>query len=113
MIHGLTFTIVTLSTNDLANILPQRPPVSEIGREPKPAKTVDIYFTQFKSLLIVGNSPGVVESVAAHLTGGSLPALADDPTFAADKLAQFRDSPTYYGWFNAGKIFRALFAERR
>src|ERR1700677_43978 len=38
MIHGLTFTIVTLSTNDLANILPHRPPVSEIGKEPKPAK---------------------------------------------------------------------------
>jgi hypothetical protein len=108
MIHGLTFTIVTLSTNDLANILPQRPPVSEIGRESKPAKTVDIYFTQFQSLLIVGNSPGVVESVAAHLTGGSLPALADDATFAADKLAQFRDSPTYYGWFNAGRFFALL-----
>ena len=108
MIHGLTFTIVTLSTNDLANILPQRPPVSEIGKEPKPAKTVDIYFTQFQSLLIVGNSPGVVESVAAHLTGGSLPALADDATFAADKLAQFRDSPTYYGWFNAGRFFSLI-----
>jgi hypothetical protein len=105
IIHGLTFTIITLSTNDLANILPQRPPVSQIGVTPKPTNPVDIYFTQYQSLLIAANSSKAAEAVAAHLTGGSLPALADNPTFAADKLSQFRDSPTYYGWFDSGKFF--------
>lgn len=108
MIHGLNFTIVTLSTNDLTNILPQRQPVSEIGKQTKPASPVDIYFAQFQSLLVVANSPKVVEAVAAHLTGGSVPALADDPTFATDKLAQFRDSPTYYGWFNSAEFFSLI-----
>jgi hypothetical protein len=32
-----------------------------------------------------------------------VPAIADDATFAADKLAQFRDAPVYYGWFNGTK----------
>jgi hypothetical protein len=107
-IRGVVFTVMTLSTNDLANILPKHPPVSEIGTDPKPAKTADIYFTQFKSLFIAGNSAGALEPVVAHLTGGSLPALMDDPTFAADKLGQFRDSPTYYAWFNAGKFLGML-----
>jgi hypothetical protein len=107
-IHGLAFTVVTLSSNDLAGIIPQKPPVAELGVEPKPAKPVDIYFTQFKSLLIAGNSVNAVEPVVAHLTGGSVPALADDPTFAADKLAQFRDAPTYYGWFNTKAFFTLL-----
>ncbi len=104
-IHGQLFTVVTLSTNDLASILPQRPPVSEIGKEPTVAKPVDIYFTQFKSLLIAGNAVKVVEPIIAHLTGGNAPALADDAIFAADKLSQFRDAPTYYGWFNAKSFF--------
>ncbi len=103
-IRGVDFTVVTLTTNDLASMLPQRPPVSEIGVPPKPAKSVDIYFTQFKSLLVAGNSEGALESVMAHLTGAGVPALADDPIYAADKLAQFRDSPTYYAWFNAHKF---------
>jgi len=109
-IHGLAFTVVTLSSNDLDGIFGARTPVSEIGKEPKPRMPVDIYFTQFQSLLIAGNSPKVVEPVAAHLAGGSVPSIADDPTFAADRLSQFRDAPTYYGWFN-GKLFFNLISQ--
>jgi hypothetical protein len=107
-IRGLAFTVVTLSSNDLSGILGQRTPVSEIGKEPKPEKPVDIYFTQYESLLIVGNSPKVIEPVAAHLTGGSVPAIADDATFAGDKVTQFRDAPTYYGWFNSKLLFNLM-----
>jgi hypothetical protein len=109
-IHGLPFTVVTLSSNDLDGLFGAQTPVSEIGKEPKPRKPVDIYFTQFQSLLIAGNSPKVVEPVAAHLTGGGAPSIADDATFAADKLAQFRDAPTYYAWFN-GKLFFNLISQ--
>ncbi|HEY4415997.1 MAG TPA: hypothetical protein VGO57_09920 [Verrucomicrobiae bacterium] len=107
-IRGLPFTVITLTTNELADIMPQRPPVQELGKDPKPDKPVDIYFTQYQSLLIVGNSPKNLEAVAAHLTGGSMPALADDALFAADKLSQFRDAPTYYGWFNAKSFFNLI-----
>lgn len=107
-IHGLAFTVVPLTSNDFSAILPKRPPVSEIGKEPKPEKPGEIYFTQYQSLLVAGNSAKVMEAVAAHLTGSGAPAIASDPHFAADKLSQFRDSPLYYGWFNAAKFFSVL-----
>lgn len=110
-IHGLAFTVVPLASNDFAGIFPKKTPVSELGQEPpKAPKPGEIYFTQFETLLIAGNSPKVVEPVAAHLTGGSVPAIADNAVFAADKLAQFRDNPQYYGWFN-GKGFFDLVAQ--
>jgi len=109
--HGLTFTVVPLSSNDFAGIFPKKTPVSEMGKEPvKPAKPGEIYLTQFGSLLVAGNSPRVVEPVAAHLTGGSVPAIADNAVFAGDKLSQFRENPQYYGWFN-GKDFFGLLAQ--
>jgi hypothetical protein len=108
-IHGLAFTVVPLTSNDFSGILPQPAPVSEIGRPaPKPAAPGQIYFTQFGSLLVAGNSARAVDAVAAHLTGSAMPAIADDPTFAADKLSQFRDAPTYCGWFNATKFFSLM-----
>jgi hypothetical protein len=107
-IHGLAFTVVTLNSNDFSAILPKRPAVSEIGKDPKPDQPGEIYFTQYESMLVAGNSAKVVEAVAAHLTGSSMPAIADDTTFAGDKLSQFRDAPTYYGWFNGAKTFSLL-----
>ena len=107
-IHGLAFTVVPLTSNDFSGILPKKTPVSEIGKEPRPKKPGEVYFTQFESLLVAGNSPLAVDAVAAHLTGSALPAVANDPTFAADQPAQFRDAPLYYGWFNGDKLFSLL-----
>lgn len=107
-INGLAFTVVPLNSNDFSSILPKKTPVSEIGKEPKPEKPGEVYFAQFESLLVAGNSPKAVEAVAAHLTGGRTPAVADEATFAADKPAQFRDAPLYYGWFNGDKVFTLL-----
>ena len=111
-LHGISFSIVTISSNDipatLKNIFPRRQPVQELGQETKPAKPGQLYVGQFESLLIVGNSEKVVEPVAAHLTGSAEPTLNDDATFAADKSARFRSSPLYYGWFNARLFFGIL-----
>ncbi|MDR3378515.1 MAG: hypothetical protein P4M10_07505 [Verrucomicrobiae bacterium] len=110
-IHGLSFTVVPLASNDLAGLVPKKTPTAELGKEPeKPAKPGEIYFVQFQTLLVVGNSAKVVEPIAAHLTGGSEPALADNAAFAADKVSQFRDNPQYYGWFN-GKAFLNLLSQ--
>lgn len=107
-IHGLTFTVVQLSSNGFSGIFPKKAPAADAGAEAKPVKPVEIYFTQYQSLLVAGNGAGVVDAVAAHLTGSSMPAIADDTTFAGDKLAQFRDAPTYYGWFNAAKTINLM-----
>jgi hypothetical protein len=109
-IRGIAFTVVTLSTNELAGLFGPPKNVSEIGKEPKPTQPVDIYFAQFDSLLIAANSPKILDAVTAHLSGGSVPALAGDAVFAADKMSQFRDAPTYYGWFNARLFFNQLAA---
>ena len=112
-LRDIKFSVVPLSSNDvpaaLAAILPRRQPVSEAGKEPaKPASAGEIVIGQFESLLIVGNSIKAVEPVAAHLTGSGIPALGDDAVFANDKTRQFRNSPLYYGWFNARALFAVL-----
>ena len=110
-IRGISFSIVTISTNDtpmFGGILPRRQPVRELGKEPKPAKPTELVVGQFQSLLIVGDSVESVEPVAAHLGSSLLPALNDDPVFAADKGSQFRDAPLYYGWLNAKALFYTL-----
>jgi len=42
--HGLGFTVVTLSTNDLAGIYSRRTPVTEIGKEPKPESGGHLFY---------------------------------------------------------------------
>ena len=111
--HGIPFSVVTLTSNDvpaaLADIFPKRQPVQELGRDNRPANAPDKLFVgQFESLLIAGNSPAAMETVAARLTGGSNPCLNDNPLFAADRISQFRGSPLYYGWFNARTFFDVL-----
>ncbi len=111
-IRGISFSVVPLSSNDvpatLAGIFPKRQPVQELGKENKPPPTGEMVVGQFESLLIVGSSIKVVEPVAARLTGGSAPALADNALFAADQLAHFRNAPLYYGWLNAKTLFDVL-----
>jgi hypothetical protein len=111
-IRGIPFSVVPLSSNDipatLAGAFPIRRPVQELGRENKPPPPGEIVFGQFESLLIVGSSIKAVEPVATRLTGGALPPLAGNAFFAADRPAQFRDAPLYYGWFNAKTIFDVL-----
>ena len=108
-VHGLAFTIVPLSSNDVpptvAALLPASQPVQELGVTPKPVKPAEMVIGQYQSLLIVGNSLRAVEPILAHLTGGSVPSLSDNPNFAADKISQFRDSPVYYSWLNAHGLF--------
>ena len=111
-IRGISFSVMPLSSNDipatLAGIFPRRQPVQELGRENKPPPPGEIVVGQFESLLIVGSSLKVVEPVATRLTGGALPPLGDNALFAADQLAQFRDTPLYYGWLNAKTLFDVL-----
>ena len=111
-IRGIPFSVVPLSSNDipatLAGVFPKRRTVQELGKENKPPPPGEIVIGQFESLLIVGSSLKVVEPVATRLTGGALPPLAGNALFAADRLAQFRDAPLYYGWLNAKTLFDVL-----
>jgi hypothetical protein len=112
-LHGIEFSVVTLSSNDvpgvLAKIFPTRQPVQELGKEnPPPPPPGKLFIGQFASLLIAGNSRTDVDTVAARLTGGANPSLNDNPLFTADRLSQFHGAPLYYGWFNAKTFFDVL-----
>ncbi len=111
-IREVKFYVVPFSSNDipasLSSLLPKNQPTTELGKDAPEPKPGELVIGQFESLLIAGSSIAAVEPVVAHLTGGSAPALKDNAVFAADKLAQFRDSPLYYGWFNAKTFFTVL-----
>jgi hypothetical protein len=111
-IHGLAFSVVPLSSNDipptLTALLPNSQPVQELGRPPQPARQSEMVIAQYQSLLIVGNSIKAVEPVVSRLTGGSVPCLADNSIFAADQASQFRNSPVYYSWLNARALFGVI-----
>jgi hypothetical protein len=110
--HGVPFSVVTLSSNDipapLAAIFPHQPPVQDSDKDNNPQPSGKIFIGQFQSLLIAGNSENAVATVAARLTGGSNPALSGNALFAADQLSQFHNTPLYYSWFNAKTFFNTL-----
>jgi hypothetical protein len=111
-LHGIPFSIVPLSSNEvpdaLTHFFPKRQPDREPGGENKPSPPGELFVGQFESLLIVGNSQKAIDTVSARLTGGSNPSLGDTPLFAADRLSQFHGRSLCYGWFNAGNFFDAL-----
>jgi len=111
-IRGVSFSIVTVSSNDvpaaLRKMFPRRPPVRELGREPQPEKPGELVIGQYGSMLIAGNSIDAVAPVVAHLTGSAMPALDDNVTFASDKLSRFHDAPLYFAWLNTRTVFDIL-----
>ncbi|MSU59271.1 MAG: hypothetical protein EXS35_14070 [Pedosphaera sp.] len=111
-IRDVEFAVVPLSSNDVPKTLkqfsPQKQEVQELGKEPaKKSPDGQLVIGQFESLLIIGNSTKCVEGVVARLTGGSAPALADEPLFEQNRLALFRDAG-FFAWFNAKNFFDAL-----
>jgi hypothetical protein len=114
-IRGVEFWIVPMSSNNVPRALqkffPQRQEIHELGEETdkKPAPQDEIVIGQCQSLLIVGSSIRAAEKVVAHLTGGSVPALADEAAFDASKNALFRDAPLF-AWCNAKRFFDVVLA---
>lgn len=112
-VRDVEFAIVPLTTNDaprtLAQFFPQHQEVQEVGREPASFSLGggELVIGQFASLLLVGSSLKAVEKVAARLTGGALPPLAEETAFEASRLAMFREAPLY-GWFNGRLLFDAM-----
>jgi hypothetical protein len=115
-IRNLEFWVLPLSSNDVPKSLKKFLSDSENEAEPaegeakKEAPKDELVIGQVESLLIVGNSTKAVEKVVIHLTGGSLPALAELPDYEANRLALFRDAPLY-GWINARAFITPLSAK--
>lgn len=112
-IRDVEFSIVSLASNNVPGTLrrffPQYQEIQELGKEPeKKSPDADrLVVGQVQSLLVAGSSVKTVTKVMLRLAGGLVPALADEATFAANRLALFRDAPAY-AWLNAKPLFEVL-----
>ena len=108
-IRNVPFSEIIISSNDLPEALKKsggnqsdsgdaadKPDDAAAAATPKP----NIYIGQAESLLIVGNSPKVIEKVLAAMSGGDVRTLSQVSSFAANRDAMFRNAITY-GWVNA------------
>ena len=112
-IRSTEFMVLPISSNDVPKTIreffPQHQEVQELGKESKTKGNTpsELYIGQFESLLLVGDSAGGLEKVIAHLTGSSIPALADEPLFEADRLAMFREA-SVFSWINVKRFMDVL-----
>lgn len=97
-LRGIEFTTISLRPEDwtpadgaAAGAIPQ----------------VDLTMGQSGSLLLIGNTPSVLERILARQSGGTVPALIDDNRFALDYPARFRQS-LVFGWLNMASILETL-----
>jgi len=113
-ICGFEFFVLPVTTNDVPRTLqkffPRGPQVQELGddenKKVEPPRS-ELIIGQADSLLIIANSMKVVEKVATHLTGGSMPSLKDLPAYDADHQAMFRGAP-FYGWGNMKALIELI-----
>jgi hypothetical protein len=107
-IRDVDFSVITLSTNDLPKSL--RKPETNAPGAPEPFENPDkknepktpIYIGQAESLLIIGDSPKVIEKLLVRMSGGSLKSLSDVSAFQANAPV-FHDAPAF-GWLNSKAI---------
>jgi hypothetical protein len=74
------------------------------GARPKrTGKPIELMIGQSDSLLILGSSARSIEKVLIRQSGGGVPSLSEQASFAASYNSQFRDSLAY-GWINLKTI---------
>ena len=104
-LHGVDFMSLTVSSADMPKTIKKyfSNPTPTLPTD-DPTKTTEtkgtVVIGQFESLLIIGNTPEAVDSVASRLAGSSAPVLGDVDSFAADQGSILRDAPLF-AWANA------------
>lgn len=107
IIHGLEFTVIPLSTNEvptpLRTLLPPSSEVQELGSEepaPRDETPPTLYLGQAGSLLLLGTDPRPLEKVLVALGGGGIPTLGGLAIYQQSHNPLFREAPLY-AWLNA------------
>ncbi len=113
-IRDVEFTTILLDPADLEKTLdkafPSKDAKGETQPEAKPdeaARKIELSLGQSDSLLLAGNDPKLLEKVLIRLSGGGVPALAEEAAFQANHRAQFREALSY-AWVNWKPILEAL-----
>ena len=103
-IRDVDFSVITLSENDLpkslkgTNDAPAGAAEAADNSDAKKTPKKPLYIGQAESLLIVGDSPKVIEKILVRMSGGSPKTLSDSAVFEAN-AGTFHDAPAY-GWIN-------------
>ncbi len=106
-IRDVEFTTLFISSDDLNKTLEKSlgdakgktTPATPDADDKKPARISEVIIGQSDSLFIAGSDPKVIEKILIRQTGGSVPALAEQPAFDADYQARFRNA-LVYGWIH-------------
>jgi hypothetical protein len=103
-IRELEFTTLIVAPSDLSwskifpKLNPKPEPAADDGSK-LPEKNTEITFGQIDSLLVVADSPAVIEKVLTLQQGGLLTSLAEEPSFQSDFGSRLRGAPLYC-WVN-------------
>ncbi len=113
-IHGVEFSTLMFSTDDLTRVLDRVFPDPNEGYETlkpakpkKPGKKLEWLLGQSGSLLIVGNSAKDIEKILIRQSGGDVPSLHDQATFNQQYSRDLRQA-LLYGWVDLKTIFDTL-----
>ncbi len=110
-IRDVEFTTLISTSDEMSNTWAKVFPAStnqpsasaddkDAEKGPSPNVRVELTFGQADSLLIVGDSPRVIEKLLSRQAGGLVPALEEQLYFQADFAARLHGAPVYL-WINA------------
>jgi len=109
-IRDVEFTTLIFSSDDISKAMDKAFPDPNAGNETleapkakKPGKKIEWQIGQSDSLLILGSSSSDIEKILIRQSGGAVPSLSEQSSFAASYSAQFRDALSY-GWVNIKAI---------
>jgi len=105
-IRDIDFSVIVFSKDDLPKA--PKPAPAPGGIEPmedpdaKNAPKTQIYIGQTESLLVIGNSPKVIEKILVRMSGGEVKPLSELAAYDAN-AGLFHDAPAF-AWVNAKAI---------
>ncbi len=115
-IRDVEFSVIVLdSKSGTGGLKKSGPGASETPEEaeksgPNDGPKSELYVGQAESLLIVGNSPKVIEKILARKSGAAAKSLGEVASYEAARTALFHDAPAF-GWINT-KVLLDAFAHR-
>jgi hypothetical protein len=106
-IHGIDFSAITPALGEVSKTL--KKPLATLANgqtvdpmddpDAKKAPKSRLYIGQVESLLVVGDTPKVIEKILARMSGGPVKTLSEVAGFDAN-AGMFHDVPAF-GWINA------------
>ena len=105
-IHGIDFSAITPSLGEVSKAVKKPLATLANGETVEPMDDPDnkkapknkLYIGQVESLLVVGDSPKVLEKILVRMSGGPVKTLSDVAGFDAN-AGMFHDVPAF-GWIN-------------